>query len=212
MSEALVIQEHYDKLFSTSPKLIMDIGANIGRVSKDLHSIYQGAQIYCFEPYPEIFQELISRYPKFNCNQIALSDFDGVANFFTRPLNEELNNDQWTGDSSLIYRDLYSGDNVIDVSVVTAENFLISNKLDHSEIDIVKIDVEGAGMQVLVGFKDLLKNIKLIYIESEEYQVWHDQDVYNDIKDYLEKNNFKLYNYDGNDFQNNTVWINSDKI
>lgn len=209
MTEASIIYKYYNAAFDNKPDTIFDIGANIGRVSKDLRALYPNTKIYCFEPYPEIFDELTKRSENYICVKAAVSDFIGTSKFYKRPLAFE-GNDQWTGDSSMLYRDLYGEDEVIEVNVITAESFMEDYNI--KTIDIVKIDVEGAGMQVLTGFGKKLNDISLIYIESEEYQTWYGQNVYVEIAKYLEENGFGMYNYVTDWFQNNTIWINESKI
>ena len=81
-----------------------------------------------------------------------------------------------------------------------------------NEIDLLKIDVEGATHQVLDGFGKKLKNVKSIQLEAELQPFWEDSMLWNDLKIYLEKNNFKCkwYNNIG-DAQTDSVWINEAK-
>jgi hypothetical protein len=201
----------YDKYFNESPVLMLDIGANMGRVAGKIVERYPSIEVHAFEPYPEIFQMLNDRNSSFNCYQLALSDFNGVAEFYLRPiLDEDRDKDQVTGDSSLLYRPEYGyfNDEIIQVKVSTAKDFLLSHGLGDTIIDIVKIDVEGAGMQVVNGFADQIKNVKLIHIELENLSVWDGQALTDDVIKNLNLLGFALINTIDDGLQTNAVFVN----
>ena len=76
----------------------------------------------------------------------------------------------------------------ISVSIEKLDNIIAKLNLDL--IDFVKIDVEGWEIEVLKGVKNFLKNIKFFAIAS-----YHNENQKFVIKDYLEKENFKVINY-----------------
>jgi FkbM family methyltransferase len=209
MSEALQISRNYEKYFSSDPSLLIDVGCNIGRVANDLLVLYPDISIVAIEPYPEIYDVLSVTNPSFDCHKLALSDFVGEAQFFTRPLGFENGVDgQLTGDSSLMYRPLYQNDNSITVSVTTADLLLEQLNLSNKIIDIVKIDVEGAALQVIHGFNNNIKNVKLIHVELENRVVWDNQATKGGVLNYLIDLGFSVAEDDDNGFQSNVVLVN----
>jgi len=54
------------------------------------------------------------------------------------------------------------------------------------KVDILKLDVEGAEMEILRTSKGFLKNIKKIVVE------WHTEKLRDEVKKFLKDNDFKL--------------------
>jgi hypothetical protein len=212
MNECDQIVKAYGNNFSNVPKLMFDIGANLGRVARDVVSVYDDIEVYAFEPYPEIFKMLHENNPSFSCHQLAISDFNGFANFYLRPiLDEDRGKNQVTCDSYLLYRPEYGffNDEVVQVEVSTASNFIANNNFNETFIDIVKIDVEGAGLQVIDGFSKDIERVKLIHIELENFEIWHGQAVAPEVINKLNSLGFHLVDEDKNDVQTNAVFVNS---
>ena len=80
------------------------------------------------------------------------------------------------------------------------------------KIDILKIDVQGAEIEVLKGALDMLKKgkIKLIYTETYFEQQYVNQPLFHDISQLLYKHNFVLQDiYDPYFSKNNMLWCDS---
>ena len=75
------------------------------------------------------------------------------------------------------------------VKVVTLDNFCKSKKIN--KIDFLKIDVEGFEYMVLLGSKNIIKNVKYIMIEIQKNDMYTNYSK-NKIENFLKKNKFKL--------------------
>ena len=78
---------------------------------------------------------------------------------------------------------------------------------------MMKINVEGATYQVLVGMGDILDDIKIIHIEAETYAYFQGQKLINDVFTFLQNKSFESVeitycNIDSNGKQSDFVWIN----
>ena len=88
------------------------------------------------------------------------------------------------------------------------DKLIKDNNIKH--IDILKIDVEGATYEVLEGFGNELNMVKSIQLEAELQPLWPDAVLWNDIKIFLEKNNFTCFwTQDIIGLQIDSVWINN---
>ena len=65
-----------------------------------------------------------------------------------------------------------------------------------SEIDLVKIDVQGAEHLVLFGGRESLKKIKYICIEVSLKEIYQDSYLFHDIYNFLSENNFILLEFE----------------
>jgi len=101
-----------------------------------------------------------------------------------------------------------------EVELTRGETFM--KKFNLETIDFCKIDAEGHSYEILEGFGKAISNIKCIFLETENFEVWKGQKYTNDIDDFLTKNNFNLewqtteriiWAGEGK-YQNNQLWIN----
>ena len=79
---------------------------------------------------------------------------------------------------------------------------------------MVKIDVEGATYQVLHGFGEMLKETKIMHIETETYPFFQGQKLHDEVVKFLLDNNFTMIdlggvNIIGDNKQYDSVWINN---
>lgn len=135
---------------ATSGHLFIDVGANYGYYSMLLHGNFE--KIYAFEPIPSIFKELESNLGKFvdvECIRKAVSNVDGQ-----------------------IVKLSYHG------SQGFAETVTLASFFPNTEIDLIKVDVEGGEWKVLEGAEPLLERIKSWIVElhdpdrKEELENW----------------------------------------
>ncbi len=162
---------HMAKEFAAFKKLIpgggvvLDVGANIG-----VHAIMMSRlakKVYSFEPTGESFQHLKENIALNNADNItpilkAVSSKNGTATFHL--FSSE--NAEW---NSLRYRETPSVKPATErtVSTITLDTFAEEQGLEF--IDFVKIDVEGAEKEVLMGASNLLKKHS---IKALSFEVW----------------------------------------
>jgi FkbM family methyltransferase len=136
--------------------IFIDVGAHIGRYSLILAKMFPNAKIIAVEPDPEGYQALIrgieaNKTKNIIAFNIALSDFDGIANLYRK---------RGTAISSLVERE--NSFNMVKVSVKRLDT--IVEELKVNEVDIIKIDVEGAELHVVRGALNTITKYKPILI------------------------------------------------
>lgn len=141
-------------IFPKSP-VVIDIGANIGQYLFAIKSFFPNAKVYSFEPDPNIFNLLKENSKELNNVNLfnyALSEKNGFADFF---VSSEFS--EW---SSLVE----VGQNNKKIKIKTVKGDSISFSKDHP-IDLIKIDVEGAELNVVKGLLKTLTSSKYLLIE-----------------------------------------------
>lgn len=137
-----------------------DIGANVGT-----HSCFAGQianHVVAFEPHPETARRLAENLDRNGISattyQLALSDHSGTTEL-VQPENTapELG----TGEFSIVETDGTTQSWTVDV--ITGDELLSRDDLPTP--DVVKIDVEGAELQVIDGMTDVLSSARVIYCE-----------------------------------------------
>ncbi len=187
------------------PKNVFEIGANFGQDAEYLRKRLNldKSDIYIFEPHPQIIEETKKIYG-FNCYALAISNKNGKMNFNAINLDKNTN----SGISSLREHKFNKNQDYykIEVEVMRMDSFIENNNI--TSIDFLKIDVEGATYEVLMGFGSKLKIIKAIHLEAENTEVWKGQYLFKDIYKLLTENDFELVSFELKDsIQSDSFWI-----
>ena len=82
-----------------------------------------------------------------------------------------------------------------EIETITLDSFV--NKYSIDAIDFIKIDVQGAELDILKGSKKLLSNVIKIVCEVEFLPLYHDQPLFGDISEFLSKYNFMFNKFLG---------------
>lgn len=158
----------------------IDVGCNTGDFVKPILQLAPLGYHYAFEPIPRLATRLRKRFPNIDVRQIALSDSEGETTFWYVVSAPAL--------SSLKKQSC----DVHDPDAVTEPITVKTQRLDdvltpEFKIDFIKVDVEGAELQVFRGGVQTLKNHKPYIVfehggvdSSEEYHdgIWHDGRIY----------------------------------
>ena len=195
---------------------ILDVGANIGLFNLYVNSKAKNLNVYSFEPVPQLYNYLKNNTSKYK-NTICINKGLGYKNE-TVTINylknasgmssiNEFDNDKIKAHDKIykeyggIFHNLcknYVNNQMKNPVKVKCEITTISDiieKYNITNIDVVKIDVEGFELNVLKGIKSEHFNIiKKIFIEIENFR---DSNNKNDILNILNENNFN-YKMDDN--------------
>jgi FkbM family methyltransferase len=140
----------------------IDIGCHKGEVLDWILAAAPQGQHYGFEPLPDLYLALKSRYAaQKNCcfSDIALSDKAGEATF-----NYVVTNPAYSGLQKRNYDKPNEKDETITVKTATLDSFLDSVLPADYAVDFIKIDVEGGELQVLRGAVQTLRRCQPIVV------------------------------------------------
>ena len=161
-AEVSAIRDLLDKK-DTSSLIVLDVGANIGNWTQSFAEAFPESQIVAFEPGASAFKVLGSRFQSrsnIHCVNLGLSDRDAEVTLFS--------DSEASGLSSLNKRRLEHFSIKFDkqeIIRVTRLDSWISSNPEYSPPTILKLDVEGHELSVLVGAKEIIKNIQLVQFE-----------------------------------------------
>jgi FkbM family methyltransferase len=148
------------RLQRINPLVIFDAGANVGKWSTEANKLFKDADIHSFEPVPDIFEKLsrnTANLPKVHLYNTALSNSAGTLTFHFYP-------------NSPLFNSIYnhpSGREVVSVQCPALPGSDFCEQHNISNIDFLKIDVEGAEHLVLEGFREMIQNKKIRAIQFE---------------------------------------------
>lgn len=159
--------------------LFVDCGANKGDISELF--LQEGAKVIAFEPDPLAYKHLKKRFNNSDRIKIlgkAVSDEDGTANIYFHKNRKRQKKLSFTVASSLLKDKKYvDTENKVEVETIDLSSFIAESKRD---IDIIKLDVEGAEIDILNKIIDekSYSKVGLFLVETHEKKIpGHDQKV-----------------------------------
>ncbi len=148
--------------------VVLDVGAYHGTISKTFRRILPQAAIYAFEPFPESFEWLRSNIksdPDIRAFNYGMSSSDGERRFHSN-VNAATNSLLETHElGATTWGRGVTTTATVRVQMKTLDSVVQS--LGVTQIDILKLDVQGAETQVLAGAESTLSSgaVRMIYSE-----------------------------------------------
>ena len=136
--------------------VIFDLGANLGYFSLLCASYSSGAKIFAFEPIPANMtilcrHLLINNVKNVTPVNLAVSDHLGLVDFSA---------DNQSVSYTYKQSSSYYGIRHLNIKIGTTSLDTLNSQFGFPEPDIIKIDVEGAEYDVLLGAESLIKKCK----------------------------------------------------
>ena len=183
-----------EKVFLKKP-IIFDIGSHEGKLVKLMNALYENAIIYCFEPNKSMnssLKKIGNNIKIFNYALAKKTEENKMLNNkidMTKTLSKLNDNSFYLKIKNIILNKNIKDNKYKKIKVITLKNFCKAKKIKH--IDFLKIDVEGFEYNVLLGAKDIIKNVKFIMLEIQKNNMYSDYSKQK-IEKLLKKNNFIL--------------------
>ena len=186
MEEVFINKPYQFESHKINPYII-DAGSNIGIATLFFKSSYPAANIICFEPDPNAFKVLelnikANQLKNVKLINAALNNNEGKVNFYGQISSK---NSDARGNSIIqLWGDQRIINDGLSVNAVKLSSYI------NSEIDFLKLDIEGAEELVLTELGDKLKYVRATAIEYHEAKGMEKINKIDRIKLLLEKYNF----------------------
>lgn len=172
---------HYENNFYkiTSDDIVFDCGANMGIFAA--YAASQGAEVYAFEPMSyirQLLKDTAEFYPNIHIIPYALGNKNEQTKF-NQCFNPGGSHNSLLKDENKENPILYQE----KVQAITLDTFINENKIYPT---FIKADIEGSELFLLEGGKKFLSQNKPIISMA----VYHFNNNYNEIIDYIKKINF----------------------
>ncbi|MCX7090671.1 MAG: FkbM family methyltransferase [Legionellales bacterium] len=172
--------------------VVFDVGANVGHYFSIVVDHSENIKVYAFEPglgNLSILSERFADHKNVSLIPKALSNVEGELSYF-----QNLNSDSSGLNSVYDMREIgyFEQTEKLTVNAVTLDNFCETNKIE--KINLMKIDVEGHELAVLLGGELMLKNKRIDYIQFEFGHAARCARVFlYDIDKFMKANNYHLF-------------------
>lgn len=206
LSIPLGVEQALFKIFNKEDKLVIfDIGTCEGEDSIRYARLFPNSRIYSFEPLPLNFKKVNENLNKYNisnvfASNIALSNNCGTSYFYVsngRP--EGKNEEPWdygNKSSSLLepadnlkkIHEWLKFDKTLEIETSTLDKFCNNNNI--TQIDYIHMDVQGAEIMVLNGAEKIISNIKTIWMEVGNVELYKNQPLKTEVEKYMRRHGF----------------------
>jgi len=171
--------------------IVFDVGANVGQSARRYLGCFPGSQVYCFEPVRDTFRQLqdnLRGNDRVHCVRLALGSSKGKGEMALK------------GSSEMFFllgqsRDSPANEHVMteEVDIVTLDEFCCASKI--GQVNYLKIDTEGADLEVLKGGENLLDEQRIDFVEVEAgMNAGNKRHVpFETLKHYLESRSYLLF-------------------
>jgi FkbM family methyltransferase len=138
--------------------IVIDVGANFGYYTRlAAKRVGKTGHVYAFEADKENFEYLAQntkKFPNITSYNTAVTDHTGIVDFF-----------HFTGESASGVHSMLQAEGTErrQIEGISLDDFLVRENI--SQIDMLKIDVEGAEPQVFAGMRQLLTKKPIVIFE-----------------------------------------------
>ncbi len=172
-----------------SPKVVFDVGANVGEWSKIVSRMYPKCEIHAFEIIPSTFSTLVKEtesMPNIISNNIGLSDKAGTVTMSLSSIDSTVAT-ACRIEGMKFHDDYYNAR--VEGQVSTGDRYLSERSIE--QIDYLKVDVEGMDLKVLKGFGERMQSVKAIQFEYGIFNIGS-HDLLTDFFVFLENHGFLI--------------------
>lgn len=152
-----------ERMARTGLHHVFDVGANRGEWSAELLRFSPEAEIHCFEIVPTTAEHCRKRFadnPRITVNDVGLADHEGTIDVSFWP-----EDDRWSSTVPGVAAIHGGNTQTIAAKIITGDAYL--NHSGIAQIDLLKLDVEGAEDSVLKGFSWALSTGRIAAIQFE---------------------------------------------
>lgn len=144
------------------PATVFDVGASYGIWSNAVCKVFPQASYYLFEPlvdhlpiYQKYMGVVLSMHPNFHVHKVAVGDRSGKVKMYTEP--------NMYGSTSLDMSDskMFTP---LEVPMIRLDEAI--SELSLPVPQLMKIDIQGGELTVLEGFKEHLRQVEVLLLET----------------------------------------------
>ncbi len=146
----LIDRTEYNLFVGVNPRVIFDIGANIGAASLLFANSYPNALVFAFEPEAENFEVLVDNtktYQNIKCFNFAVGAESCRRTLYT---SDDINN---LGGYSF-HKEGITPESKQEVHAVSINEFMDRERIN--KIDLLKVDTEGCEPEIICALKSRL--------------------------------------------------------
>ena len=166
-----------------NPKVLIDAGAHFGETNAMTRLVFPHCRVISFEANPNCESNLKQNASEYHICLLGNENKQDVE-FYINP-------DNITSTGCSIYREdssFFQNPTKIHLDMYKLDT-IIPKEL---QVDFLKMDVQGAEMDILAGAERLLQNIQHIYLEASFVKCNDGAPLFDDLNDYLRSKGYVI--------------------
>lgn len=162
---------------------IYDIGAHEGSWTRDMSSMFPNIEFVMFEAFPE--HSNIHAPQKFQYINVPLHKEDDMElSFYINTQTHHTTGNSFYKENTAIYN------NGSHITLKTKKLDTVISEQNLPQPDVLKIDTQGAELDILLGTTNALRNVKVVMCELSIYPYNAGGAKFSDVNDFLIENGF----------------------
>jgi FkbM family methyltransferase len=180
----------YRRHFGDTARVVFDCGTRDGEDADYLSRELNAKQVYAIDASPSAVEATKASYPYMTVIQTALSNYNGTASF-TEIISDRKD---FVGSSSFVLSKGWDSVQTREITtqVKTMKTLLTELNLTKTQLDVVKVDIEGFTYEFLEGMGELIGNAKVMHLETETFERHQGHRNSEEVKSYMRDNGFEL--------------------
>lgn len=178
-------------------EMIVEVGSMDGKDANYFKEQFPRAHVVAIEGLKENYDRMVETDYPIECVHGAAADYNGTVTYHVKNVN---------GIHGIRDRGRIYGTETREVDCFRLDWMF------QTAPDMMKIDVEGATHEVLVGMGELLSQTKIMHIETESIAYFKGQKLHKDVAELLTTAGFSMVRQSsvriGGGYQYDSVWIN----
>ena len=172
--------------------VVLDVGANTGQFAQVAHYVFPRARVFSFEPLPDCRQQISNRMknvPGFHLFPAAVGNEDGTITIHQSASSPSSSILAMTEEHTTAFP-WSEGGTDLEVPIHKLDHFL--PELDLRGKVLLKIDVQGFGLEVLRGATATLPQVDTILIEASFVRLYAGEASFDEIYAFLTNLGFEF--------------------
>lgn len=189
-----------------APTVIVEIGSLNAVDALFFKNNFPDARVIAIEGSPSNYKKHFQNITEIEVYQMVINSYDGDTIFHEKHQG---------GLNGILNRGDIYGNITLNLKCQRFDTFCTEHNIVN--VDALKIDVEGATLEVLTSFGDILSTVKVMHIETEDGELFLGQKLQRDVCLYLKERGFVPLRISGTHIQDgksqyDEVWVSSDYI
>ncbi len=176
--------------------VIFDLGAHQGQTTARYAEIFPGGTFYCFEPFPNSFEELRKKFAaddRVKLMNLAVGKASGKSDFFVNAASATNSLLPRPKEARRYYPQRAVPKTKIEVMTTSIDDFVRAEEIER--IDLLKLDIQGGELLAFQGSINTLQRLRIPILFTETMFVPHyeRQPLFHEIWAFLGRYGYSLF-------------------
>jgi FkbM family methyltransferase len=171
---------------------VIDVGANIGQFTYRILNYYNKPNIYCFEPLPEAYRDLVRNFRK-NQNvrffNFCLGSEEGMIDFYVNKFSQASSALKISENQKTFFPFTKISKKIV-IPVKRLDD--LSAEINLESPVLLKLDTQGFEKNVLIGCEKILSKVDYLLFETSFVRMYENEPLFDEMHDFVKSLGFEF--------------------